>query len=94
MRLHRAGGVRLMGEIIQFPPVRMQRIRERIKRIRRRYAADLSENRLDEIGQRLRTIENAIAGLQSNYRAAMVEWRAELRRVQAAERRRRDEPGK
>jgi hypothetical protein len=80
-----------MGEIIQFPPARMQRIRERIRRVRERYASTLPENRLDEIERRLRTIENAIAGLESNRRAVMVEWRAEFRRVQAAERRRRRE---
>jgi hypothetical protein len=84
-----------MGEIIQFPPARMQRIRERIRRVRARYAASLPENRLDEIDHRLRTIENAIAGLQFHRRAVMAEWRIEFRRVQAAERRRqRKEPEK
>jgi hypothetical protein len=82
-----------MGVIVKFPPARMRHFQERIRRIRARYAADRPEDRLAEIDERLRTIDNAIAGLRSNRRAVLAERRAELRRAAAAERRRRQEAG-
>ncbi|HJU16426.1 MAG TPA: hypothetical protein VJ770_08140 [Stellaceae bacterium] len=83
-----------MGEIVKFPQARMRRIRERIRDIRKRHATGSPENRLYELDERLRTIDNAIAGLQENRRVVMVEWHDAFRRVQAAERRRQiKEPG-
>lgn len=82
-----------MGEIVKFLPARARHIQGRIRRIRERYAADRPENRLVEIDERLRAIENAIAGLPCNRRAVMAERRAELRRIQADERRRLEEAG-
>ena len=79
-----------MGEIVEFPSARMRRVRERIRRIRERYATDHPDNRLDEIDEKLRTIETAIAGLQFNRRVVLAERRAECRRLQTAERRREE----
>jgi hypothetical protein len=74
-----------MGVIVKFPPPRMPHMQERIRRIRERYTADRPEDRIAEIDERLRTIDNAIAGLRSNRRAVLAERRAELRRIQMAE---------
>jgi hypothetical protein len=72
-----------MGKIVKFPS---PRTRERIRRIRDRYASELPANRLEELGERLRTIEHSIATLKRNRRAILTEWYAEYRRIQAAER--------